>query len=143
MSVKRPQPELDPTRLLDAVVVPNRALVREERAGVVILWLPLQERFWMRAPWSWFLPIRKRRGFELDALGQEVFAECDGERRLEEIIERFAKRHGLRFHEARQCVVQFMASLFDRKLVALRVPNDALAETPARKGAPREADRGA
>ena len=48
---------------------------------------------------------------------------------------RIARRHGLRFHEARQSVVQFLSSLFERKLVMLRVPNGLLEDSETRKGA--------
>jgi hypothetical protein len=135
--VKPPRAELDATRLLDAVVVPNGAIVQEERRGALVLWLPLRRRWWMRAPFCWLLPLRNRRGFELDELGREVFLECDGERRLEDVIERFAERHGLRFHEARQSVSQFLASMFERKLLTLAVPEDAVTASVAsssRKG---------
>jgi dephospho-CoA kinase len=80
----------------------------------------------MGPPLGWVLPFRKEKGVELDALGEEVFRECDGERRLEQIIERFAERHRVRFHEARQSVVQFLSLLFERKLITLSVPEDAV-----------------
>jgi hypothetical protein len=123
--VKRAAPALDPARLLDLVVVRNAAVRTEERAGQLVLWVPIEQRWWMGPPLSWLLPFRKEKGVELDALGREVFSECDGERRLEEIIERFAERHRVRFHEARQSVVHFLSLLFERKLVTLRVPDEA------------------
>jgi hypothetical protein len=99
--------------------------------------VPIEQRWWMGPPLGWLLPFRKEKGIELDELGSEVFAECDGERCLEEIVERFAERHRVRFHEARQSVVQFLSLLFERKLVTLRVPNDAVVESGRgrRKGA--------
>jgi hypothetical protein len=135
MLLKRPLATLDPARLLDAVVVKNAAVRLEQRAGAVVLWVPLERRWWMGPPFSWLLPFRKEKGVELDALGQEVFSECDGERRVEEVIERFAARHRVRFHEARHSVVQFLALLFERKLVTLRVAEDAV--VPRSSSSPR------
>lgn len=133
--MKRPLAELSPTRLLDAVVVKNAAVRSERRGAALVLWVPIEQRWWMGPPLGWLLPFRKEKGVELDALGQEVFAECDGERRLEDIIERFAERHRVRFHEARHSVVQFLSLLFERKLVSLRVPNEAVVPIRrARKG---------
>jgi hypothetical protein len=124
--LKRPLAELEPSRLLDAVVVKNGAVRVQERDGALVLWVPIERRWWMGPPLGWVLPFRKEKGVELDALGEEVFRECDGERRLEQIIERFAERHRVRFHEARQSVVQFLSLLFERKLITLSVPEDAV-----------------
>lgn len=126
MLLKRPLAELEPSRLLDAVVVKNGAVRVQERDGALVLWVPIERRWWMGPPLGWVLPFRKEKGVELDALGEEVFRECDGERRLEQIIERFAERHRVRFHEARQSVVQFLSLLFERKLITLSVPEDAV-----------------
>jgi hypothetical protein len=115
------QPKLEPERLLDAVPAANRAVRVERRGSSVVLFVPIQQSFWTGPPFSWFLPFRKERGFALDALGEEVFSACDGQRTLEQIIERFAERHRLRFHEARVSVMQFVRMLSERKLVALIV----------------------
>lgn len=115
-------PAFDPATVLDLVPTPNRA-VRSERRGVaLILWLPWQRPWWTRGLTRWLLPWRDERGFALDALGQEVWGACDGERSLEQIVETFAARHRLRFHEARIAVLQFLRVLVERKLVALVVP---------------------
>jgi hypothetical protein len=115
-------PNVEPERILDAVPTPNSAVRLERRGESVVLFVPLRPRFWTGPPFSWLLPFRKERGYALDALGQEVFTACDGERTLEQIIEAFASRHRIRFHEARLAVTQFLRSLSERNLVALVVP---------------------
>lgn len=115
-------PKIEPERLLDAVPTANRAVRIERRGQSVVLFVPIQPSFWTGPPFSWFLPFRKERGFALDALGQEVFSACDGRRTLEEIVEAFAARHRIRFHEARVSVTQFLRTLSERNLVALIVP---------------------
>jgi len=62
---------------------------------------------------------------ELDALGRQVFVACDGSRTTEQIVEEFAERHRLRFHEARLSVLTFLRSLVERNLVALVASKDA------------------
>ena len=113
---------LDQTQLLDAVPTSNQTVRVERRGASLILWVPIQRRWWMRGPLAWLLPFRREKGVELDALGQQVWEACDGQRRMEDIIEAFARHHQLRFHEARLSVMQFMRSLLQRNLVALVVP---------------------
>jgi hypothetical protein len=105
--------------LLDAVVVKNAAVRLEERGDAYVLWVPIRRRWWMRGLLGWLLPFRDEKGIALDALGRELWSECDGERSLETLIERFAARHRLRFHEARLSVQAFVRSLMERNLVAL------------------------
>jgi hypothetical protein len=118
---RRPEPP-DPATLLDLVPVANGALRQEERGTRLILWVPIRRRWWMGPPLAWVLPFRSEKGVELDPLGQQVFGACDGTRTTEQIIEEFAERHQLRFHEARLSVLAFLKSLAERKLVALVAP---------------------
>ena len=115
-----PPPSLD--QLLDAVPVCNGAVRVEKRESNVILWVPIQRHWWMEGPISWFLPIRREKGVALDVIGSEVWSACDGKRRVEDIIEGFAQRHKLRFHESRASVMQFLKSLLERKLLVLALP---------------------
>ncbi|HEY4160169.1 MAG TPA: PqqD family protein [Polyangiaceae bacterium] len=112
------EPVVDAGRVLDLIPVPNRAVREETRAGATILYTPIEWSWWLRAL-SWLLPVRRERGFALDALGQEVWRECDGERTIEMIVDAFASRHRVRFHEARQAVLQFLKMLSERKLIAM------------------------
>jgi hypothetical protein len=119
---RRHEPELDQDQLLDAVPTHNRAVRSEQRGRALILWVPIRRRWWMQGLLGFLLPFRREKGIALDALGQEVWRACDGEQRLETIIETFAARHQIRFHEARSSVMQFLRSLVERRLVALVVP---------------------
>jgi hypothetical protein len=136
---RRPAPlPIDHGQLLDAVPTVNRALRSEWKDGALVLWVPLRQRWWFHLL-GWLLPLRKERGIELDETGREVWLACDGERRLEQIIEEFADRHQLKFHEARLCIVAFLRSLAERNLLALVVPVSGAARAeaaPALEGAP-------
>jgi hypothetical protein len=110
---------LEPEAVLDLVPTPNEAVRAERRGGALVLWVPLERPWWTRGALRLLLPLREARGFELDALGEEVWSSCDGERTLERIIEDFAARHRIRFHEGRVAVLTFLRSLVERRLIAL------------------------
>jgi len=97
----------------------NQAMRIESQEPGLLLWLPLQPRWWMRPPLSWILPYRKEKGIALDAMGRQVLEACNGEATVETIVERFAERHQLRFHEARQSVLSFLRMLVERRVIAL------------------------
>jgi hypothetical protein len=125
----RPRDPIPTGQLLDAVPMCNRAVRVERRGNALILWVPIQRRWWMSGPLGWFLPFRGEKGIELDALGQQVWQACDGERCIEEIVEEFAAEHRVRFHEARLSVMQFLRALMQRNLVALVVPGQSTGST--------------
>jgi hypothetical protein len=109
----------DPARTLAMIPARNQAVRVETRAEGLVVWVPLQRPAWMTGPLSYLLPFRKEKGIALDAIGSEVFLACDGERKVETIIEQFAEHHRLRFHEARQSVLTFLQSLVIRKVIVL------------------------
>ncbi len=120
----------DSDALLDAVPTPNAAVRAERRGAAIVLWVPLQRRWWNRGVFRWLWPLREEKGYALDRLGQEVWEACDGARPLERIVEDFARRHRLRFHEARVAVLTFLRTLVERRLVALVGPAAAGAAAP-------------
>jgi len=107
--------------VLDAIPVVNSAVRVELQDNGALLWLPLRPRWWMGPPISWVLPFRREKGIALDGLGRQVLESCDGNSSVERIVEDFALRHQLRFHEARQSVLLFLKMLLERKVVALVV----------------------
>jgi len=105
--------------VLDLVPTVNQAMRIEPQEPGLLLWLPLRPRWWMRPPLSWILPYRKEKGIALDAMGRQVLEACNGEATVETIVEGFAARHQLRFHEARQSVLSFLRMLVERRVIAL------------------------
>lgn len=120
MTASKTLPSLD--QLLDAVPICNQAVRVEVHGATVTLWVPIRRRWWMQGTLSWLLPFRSEKGVALDVIGSEVWRDCDGERRVEDIVEAFAERHRLRFHEARSSVTLFLKSLAQRRLLVLAVP---------------------
>ena len=114
--IERPLNHLE---VLSAVPVRNAAVTSERDTSGLVLHVPLQRRWWMDKPFCFFFPVRTRRNFALDGLGEEVWQACNGVDCLEAIIDAFAKRHRIRFHDARLGVVSFLRMLIERKLVVL------------------------
>jgi hypothetical protein len=127
----KPEAALDFSHLLDAVPMRNQAVRSERRGDHLVLFVPIRKRWWMYGPLSWLLPFREERGVALDPLGEEVWTACDGERRVENIVEGFAERHRVRFHEARASVASFLRSLVERNLVVVSATGDSAAVEPA------------
>lgn len=125
--------------LLDARPAINSAVRAEQRGDALVLWVPIRRPWWLRGPLSWLLPWRPEKGIALDELGQEVWRECAGERRLEDVIESFAERHQIRFHEARLCVLAFLRSLVERNLVVLAIADESPSADRAADGPQEEA----
>ena len=114
--------------LLDAVPVRNEAARAEyDGAGELVLAVPLRKRWYMGPPVSWILPFSRERRVSLDAYGREVWRQCDGSTRTEQIVECFAHNHHLSFHEARLSVVSFLRELTRRGFVVMAGPAEDVA----------------
>ncbi|HUX03266.1 MAG: PqqD family protein [Phycisphaerae bacterium] len=114
------QSALTRSDLLDAVPVRNEKVsVEKGSGGGLVLGVPLRERWYMKPPIGWVMPFSRRRRVALDRLGMAVWETCDGRRTVEEVVEAFAARHHLTFHEARVSVEQFLRELVRRGLVVL------------------------
>ncbi|MEX0655239.1 MAG: PqqD family protein [Phycisphaeraceae bacterium] len=108
--------------LLDAIPVANEAVKTRQYGKAMALVVPIRKSAWMGPPLSWIFPFRDERTFALDTVGQEVWRACNGRRTTEQIIERFANKYNVRFHDARLAVTQFLRTLVERNLVALILP---------------------
>ncbi|HEY4102616.1 MAG TPA: PqqD family protein [Polyangiaceae bacterium] len=121
------EPELDALGVLHSRPTQNAAVRVANNDNGVVLFVPVARPSWLRAL-SWLLPLRREKGFALDALGREVWLACDGARSFEKIVVEFSERHKLRFHEARAMVSAFLKTLNERNLVALVVSKEASSE---------------
>jgi hypothetical protein len=118
--VLNPNTKISLDDMLAAVPVQNRsAECAKDTENELHLRVPLRRRWYMSAPFSWAFPFRTHRGFSLDRLGREVWKACDGTRCVEEIVETFASKHHLSFHEARTAVSEFLKSLTQRGLIVI------------------------
>ena len=115
---------LNATDLLASVPVRNEAVKVEHKTQTeLLLTVPLRRRWYMKPPVSWLVPTRPMRKIALDGLGAEFWQLCDSRRTMEQIIDMFAQRHDLTFHEARLSLSQFARSLAERGLIVLVGPS--------------------
>ena len=102
--------------------VPHRnaaAQVTANPDGTAVVTIKLNRPGWLVPPLSWVIKPAPVRNVALDAMGAAMWNECDGRRTVEEIVEMFASKHELTFHEARVAVSGFMKSLVARGVLAM------------------------
>jgi len=66
-------------------------------------------------------PAEYDRRYELDALGGEVYQACDGKKRVNEIVARFARAHQLNAAEAELAVTTYLKTLMGKGLIGMAV----------------------
>jgi hypothetical protein len=117
--------------MLAARPVRNRAAsVSERGGGEVTVAVRVRRPAWLVPPLSWIVPLRPTRTVHLDRLGTEVWRLCDGERTVEQVVDAFAARHGLSFHEARVAVTSYLGGLVQRGALAVVTQEENDCETP-------------
>ena len=113
-------PEANWRPMLDARMVQNDAAdVARETDGTVVIKVATVRPRWMVPPLRWIVPYKPERILRLDKLGSLVWELCDGRRTVEQIIDRFAERHHLSFHEARVSVTSYLKELLSRGALAV------------------------
>jgi hypothetical protein len=80
---------------------------------------------YMVPPLSWVVPFREERRVCLDRVGTWVWELCDGRRTVEDMIDAFADRYGLTFHEARIAVTGYIRSLVQRGVLAMALQDES------------------
>lgn len=109
-------------RMLAAIPRRNAAAeVTEEQGSLRIAVRTTQPR-WLVGPLRWLLPVRRARVARLDRVGGWVWRLCDGEQTVEQVVEAFADRYNLTFHEARVAVTGYLGQLVQRGALAIEMP---------------------
>lgn len=107
------------SQLLSAVPHKNEAMKLQPAGRGALVSVPVRRPKWLAPPVSWILPWSRHRRVQLDEPGTEVLNLCDGQRTVEEIIERFAQEHRLSFREGQTAVTQFLRELVRRGIIVL------------------------
>lgn len=108
-------------RMLEARPLANAAARPEpDAAGGVVVHVPRKKSPY-RPPLSWIVRVRRERRVEMDTLGAFVWRLCDGTRTVGQIVDAFAQRHRLTFHEARVAVTGYLAALIQRGVLAIQL----------------------
>lgn len=106
-------------RSLLGVPVRNQAAGVVDEGDTVRVSVALRRSRWLVPPISWIIKPRSDKTFGLDELGTEVWRLSDGKRTVEQIIDVFAERHRLTFHEARVSVTTYVKELMQRGLLVI------------------------
>jgi len=110
-------------RMIDSIPIKNEAAeVIEASGGCVQLRVRNQRPGWHRGVIALLIPMRRSRQVELDELGSDLWRACDGKNRVAELIERFALRERLEWHEARLLVTAALRSLIEKGIIAISMP---------------------
>jgi hypothetical protein len=111
---------------LRSIPVANQAIARVSAdGGRLRLSLTLNQPGWAKSLRVLF-PISKEKNVELDRLGAEIFAWCDGTRTVEQIIDCHKDRWHLSFFESRAMILQFLHHLVKHSFVVLVAPAEKL-----------------
>lgn len=70
-------------------------------------------------PISWIVRPPKTRQIQLDPIGGQLWEWCDGQRTVEDVIELFAQKYNLTFHEGRVSVTSYLKELLKRGALAV------------------------
>ncbi len=72
--------------------------------------------------WLLRLPETIERQFELDPIGVELVQQCDGQKNVRYIVNKFASKHRLDAAEAEKAVTTFLQTLVRKGLLTMLVP---------------------
>lgn len=104
------------------------AIPRQNQAATVVrqpdgsarVTVPLIRPRWLIPPLSWVVkPASQRRFLMNPPAAVMIWEHCDGQRNVESIIEVFARRYRLTFHEARVAVMEYIRTLVQRGILAI------------------------
>ena len=118
--------------------------LRNEAAGVVEeddglrIGVALTRPRWLVPPLSWVIKPRSERTVRLDTLGAEVWRLCDGERTVENVVDEFARRHSLTFHESRTAVTSYMKQLMQRGVLVIAAEEETGKEDETKEDGVKE-----
>ncbi|HOW97426.1 MAG TPA: PqqD family protein [Kiritimatiellia bacterium] len=107
--------------MLRARMIHNAAVRSQPAAqhGELRIEVPTRRPGWLVPPLSWVVRPPAFRTLTLDALGVEVWTLCDGQRTVEAVIDSFAEKNRLTFHEARVSVTAYLKSLLQQGALAV------------------------
>ena len=109
-------------QMLAARPVQNAAAnVERTDADSLKITVQKQKPRFMVPPLSWVMTPKLYRTVVLAGLGREIWDLCDGSRTVEEVVDAFADRYRLSFHESRAAVTGYMKLLVQRGALAMVV----------------------
>ena len=83
--------------------------------------IPTRRPDWLVPPISWIVRPPAFRAIVLDPVGADFWTWCDGKTTVEQVVEKFAAKHNLTFHEARVSATNYLKELVRRGALAVTV----------------------
>jgi len=111
-------------QMLAAVPVKNVAADVDGQAKEIVVSVKTRKPWYFLPPISWIVPDKGERKVRLEDLGKTIWELCDGERSVEDIIDKFVSEQNLSFHEARVAVTQYLRILVKRGVLAIVMPQE-------------------
>jgi hypothetical protein len=106
--------------MLKAIPVKNpAAATADSDSDQVRLTVKRKKPAFLVPPVSWLIRPRMQKRVQLDRVGTWVWRICDGNRSVEAVIDRFAEKYALTFHEARVTVTKYLKLLVEWGIIAM------------------------
>ena len=113
---------------LRSIPVANQAVaIKATSADKLRLSVPFNQTHWSKAA-RHLLPLSQEKNIELDQLGAEIFALCNGQHTVEEIIDIHKDRWNLSFFESRATILQFLQHLMRHNFIAIGTPEQSMSQ---------------
>ena len=90
------------------------ARIEREPNGAVVVNVANVRPRWLVPPLRWMVPFKPEKAIRLDRLGTAIWDLCDGQRTVEDLVDRFSAKQDLTFHEARVSVTVYLRDLIKR-----------------------------
>ena len=119
-------PRLTREQSLGSLPVRNTLVTYQQlEDGETELTIPLRND-WVGKLLSFIFFVPKERKVILEAIGSDVWALCDGEHNVNQIVDTLAKKYKLNRREAEASLTEYLRRLGKRRLVAFAVPKSVL-----------------
>jgi len=109
--------------MLSSTLIRNLKVTAEwnDHHTQLILKVPTKRPSYLVPPISWVVRPPAFRSIYLDSIGADLWEWCDGKRDVEQVIELFARKHNLTFHEGRVSVTTYLKDLVKRGILAVAI----------------------
>ena len=123
----KPAPTDNWSTMLRAKLIQNAAATIEKRGedGGLAISVPNKKPSYLVPPLTWIIRPNEKKVLHLDTVGAFIWDMCDGNVPVETVIEKFAQKHRLTFHESRVSVTTYAKSLLQRGALAVAIEENA------------------
>lgn len=91
---------------------------KKEEDGSITVLIRFQRSGWQK----WLgAPAEYERQYQLDSLGSEVLAACDGETSVKQTVKRFSTSHNLNIAEAELAVTKYLKTLMMKRIIGMAI----------------------